>query len=329
MNIKSLMFQYLPKQAEVVNYIKDNPISNDSIYIFVEGRTDELFYERFIKYIYRNYKVFFFDCENKEGVEKLFSRYTNLSKQHEDKYPKNRMLFFIDRDYDNGPKDKKLIPLEENLFITDYYNFESYLVHEDSIRFIIRKMLWVKDAHVKNFIIFYLDKYKVFKEFHTVVYLWIKKYAQDKSSGIKRNQIESLFELSKDFNILIKHYSNKDYKELFKILKETYNSNTVYSSQEFEQILLDKDAIDDITQKRFINGKTDLWFIVWLYTELKRKVNKLSDVAYEMGDLLLNHENVVYMLSAHIEIPKDIESFLELNYLKLFPQKSKQTIREQ
>ena len=98
-----------------------------AIFAFFEGLDDKkcylTFLERHFNFATMQYP---FVCNGKENILKIYEMFVNSG------FSETRVLFFIDKDHDDIV-DRPL-PQSINVFVTDVYSIENYLVSEHSVR---------------------------------------------------------------------------------------------------------------------------------------------------------------------------------------------------
>ena len=137
----------LTPAASYIKILSEYKTDNDVIFCFVEGNEDISFYSQFIERHKEN-ELKFIVCNGKENV---IDNYNNLSWSF---YDKKRVLFFIDKDFDDYIGNALIN--DENVFVTELYSIENYLVNEITLRkFIIDNCLITNDdvinATIDNF----------------------------------------------------------------------------------------------------------------------------------------------------------------------------------
>lgn len=119
----------------------------EKINIYIEGKDDHDFYYQFFKNINPN----LIRCFSKKNVLKVASIHNRIGSY--------KSIFFIDRDFDNNIEIN-------NVFVTDFYNFESHIFSRINIETFLKQKHSLQDEDIKN-IIQFLNSERVLKMFHT------------------------------------------------------------------------------------------------------------------------------------------------------------------
>lgn len=108
----------------------------DEMYVLHEGRDDKHFYAEILKRINKKTKFAFFSCGNRSGVLKARNYIQPL-----DQFSPKRIMYMIDRDYDEVLAVSAHIP--NDVFVTDYYSIESYFVGSECIEKMLRHAIGI------------------------------------------------------------------------------------------------------------------------------------------------------------------------------------------
>lgn len=119
----------------------------EKINIYIEGKDDHDFYYQFFK----NRNPNLIRCFDKKNVLKVANIHNKIGSY--------KSIFFVDRDFD----DNKAI---ENVFVTDFYNFESHIFSRENIKTFLKQKHSLKDEDIKN-ITEFLNSERILKMFHT------------------------------------------------------------------------------------------------------------------------------------------------------------------
>lgn len=114
--------------------------------IFIEGKDDYNFYYQFFKFIKPN----LIRCFQKSNVLKV-------AKLH-NKIGDSRSIFFVDRDFDENEEIS-------NVYVTDYYNFESHIFSRENISNYLESKHSINEIDITNLSTF-LNSQEVLDLFH-------------------------------------------------------------------------------------------------------------------------------------------------------------------
>lgn len=130
---------------------------NYRVYLFCEGYEDIGYYAHAIQIYYAQIEIIKFNVEGKANVLSIHNRI------NWDRYCKNQILFFIDRDMSYWLNE--LQDLDDNIYITDGYSFENDIV---DVNFFIRVLediygfVNATDEEINNIRKFYLKRWDAF-----------------------------------------------------------------------------------------------------------------------------------------------------------------------
>ena len=143
---------------DFLNYLKDAAKSDisthtkflqqyrkfdNSLHIFLEGKDDPSFYSNYLdRYRKKKQKIYFYRAKNKNSV------YSNYRKINWNIYTKNRVLFFVDKDFRDILNET--YPIDSNIFETKYYSIENYLVSKSMFSRCLRELLGLDDDKLIN-----------------------------------------------------------------------------------------------------------------------------------------------------------------------------------
>lgn len=119
----------------------------DKINIYIEGKDDYDFYSKF----FNDKNPHLIKCYNKKTVLKVANIYNRIGVY--------KSIFFIDKDFDNNEEI-------ENVFITDYYNFESHIFSRENLQKFLKGKHSLKNNDIQKLIDF-LNSKDVLHMFHT------------------------------------------------------------------------------------------------------------------------------------------------------------------
>lgn len=302
------------------------------VHIFTEGIKDEIFYREFIEKFYRRVKIKFWVCGTRSKVENLLAKIKDDSSSWTNKaikYNRNKLLFILDRDFYFVSKIQDTFKSEEflkedtndsyeNVFVTDYHSAENYVSGKAGFEFIVREVFKIQDeTEIEKLVIAFEKEYSNFIYISLYCFVWYKTLLPDSSKSIEKEIYKKSLFVDRDLKILIAPYlanggilvfaemSKILYQHLKPALQAKFDQK---DKSKFEKRLNAKLAPllkNDLEgQRMYIRGKDDLWFLIWFFLKIKRKLkNKFG----------LNESNAMYILTYKLRIPKKIKDFLELN----------------
>jgi hypothetical protein len=296
-----------------LRFLQQYKESDKSLHLFIEGNDDPSFYTNFISNITNDeYQIHFYNSKNKNGV------YSNHDKINWTTYNKNKVLFFVDKDYSD------ILNLtyksDENIFVTKYYSIENYLINNDMIKRILIELLHITEpTGIKETIKHFEEQYEIFCERMMIVSSWII-YHRIKNSNLPLGDINlsHLFTFCESFTL---QKNNKPQgKKLIEYLNtKTKNSNQNKCWKDIRQIYNDIKTIND--HKIHLRGKFEIWFLsayINNYVAYRNTGRKKGEPKIKMN-INLSHSNAIEILGCRLPIPIDLEAFLVNNLKKLSP----------
>src|SRR5690554_1942157 len=132
----------LTPSAAYVKILSQYKRNDNTIFCLVEGVEDNSFYKHFFEIYKEEVPIKYIICNGKQNV---IDNYNDLDWEF---YNKKRVLFFIDKDFDDYIGRE--IIADENVFVTDCYSIENYLVDEAILeKFIIDNCLITTESIIK------------------------------------------------------------------------------------------------------------------------------------------------------------------------------------
>ncbi|MBJ6369471.1 DUF4435 domain-containing protein [Snuella sedimenti] len=290
-----------------IRFLQEYSKTDKSLHLFIEGNDDPSFYTNFLKNIAgKKYELYFYNSKNKEGV------YENYKKINWNTYNKNKVLFFVDKDYSDILNISYVS--DENIFVTKYYSIENYLVNGKILKRILIDLLHITDTEtIKGIVKRFKKEHKEFCSLMKLLTSWII-YHRSKKNKIQLANINlsHIFSFDDDMKIcrscrpqgqkllsyLNKKTGNIDNSEIWKEIKSIYNKINYISEQ-----------------KTHLRGKFEIWFLVAFINQLMENVNANKPKGEQKlkMNFTLSKSNAVEILGSRLEIPKDLKKFITHN----------------
>ena len=315
--------------------------SKRTIHLFVEDEDDFQFYRHWVEKVFVEFELFYYPEKGKANVLKAYSEI------NWEKYPKNRLLFFVDKDFDDILEKK--MAQDVNLFYTKFYSIENYLVTEEVYEIIISEIFRCKNDGIRLNILTQLrQQYTVFCDRFVLIIAWILVYrSKDQNADLDKISVEHFLK-HHSFEIFVKRYMRDD---LFDQIKRRDDISPVIKgirTSKLKAILEEKAEADpqyfdrrlalnfarrlvEIEQcKQWIRGKYELWFLTeFFFKSLKvffreynskvAEINKRKSIGENVEATYssfvdITVANVFFILPPKINPPADIILFLKRNY---------------
>lgn len=307
-------------EASYIKFLHQYKFRDKTLHFFFEGLDDQSFYVNFLENVFpKDYSFHYYVCNGKNNV------YTNYNDINWTVYNKNRVLFFTDKDLDDiiGVTNFK----DENIFVTQYYSMENYLVTAEVYGRFLREICYVTDDQViddlKNEFIKQLD---FFTDKMISISAWVV-YCRKNKLQVNLNDIDisKIFSISNDFKI--KRCLSSGHKTPFEYICSTTKTN-YFNYSEIKSISKELRSIQPA--KIFLRGKYELWFLyafcnntveftIPLLNKEIKKHNTSSGVKKTKCKVTISikPENIIQITAPRVRVSPDIDKFLNRNLLKL------------
>ena len=294
-----------------IRFLQEYKQTDKALHLFVEGNDDPSFYTNFIRSIAgKKYELYFYNSKNKDGV------YENYNKINWNTYNKNKVLFFVDKDYSDVLGLTYLS--DENIFVTKYYSIENYLVNVKMLKRILIDLLHITNTSALNGIIrTFKSEHKVFCEQMYILSSWII-YHRSKNNNIPLSKVNLSHIFSFDQDLRISRNCNPQGIKLLSYLNnKTGNSDTSECWKEIKNIYKRIKTIRK--EKIHLRGKFEIWFLIAFVNELMENVNSSKSKGEQKlkMNITLSKSNAVEILGSRLQIPKDLKKFIKYNLARI------------
>jgi hypothetical protein len=305
----------LTPSAACIKILSQYKTNDNTIFCLVEGVEDNSFYRHFFEIYKENIPVKYIVCNGKQNV---IDNYNDLDWQF---YDKKRILFFIDKDFDDYIERETLN--DENVFITDYYSIENYLVDEKILeKFITDNCLITSESVIQLAVENFKKQHKIFVKQLKMISAWMM-YCRKNNFEVCFNDIKmsDLFKIDNDGKLIKKSLST--YRSKFEYLCDKTQSNHF----NITEIRFFYNKIKEETKpKKYIRGKYELYFMfMYLKYISENVVNEISREVKEhnksvrgkdkivrpKSTIQIKEENVFQVLYNKSKVPIKLKSFLE------------------
>ncbi|AFZ33595.1 hypothetical protein Glo7428_5217 (plasmid) [Gloeocapsa sp. PCC 7428] len=292
-----------------------------TIHAFFEGNDDLSFYNGFIEQIIlsqidqTSYTYYQYFCGNKDKVYKVYQKVAPRL------CLKSRAFFFVDKDFSDFLSEA--YPCSDNIYVTDYYSIENFLVTKR-----ILQRVWQEIYHINNTQMYLLLEnadlsYEIvetkfvrelskFYCWMTSIIAWII-YIRKKGQKLNLNNVD----LGKIFYI-------DDHLEIFKKVPKPYHSKLQYlekvtgvstSKGAWLEILSEARKLRKIfglNPKTYVRGKYELWFLVQFLDKLEKCLRDLIKGYGKPFNVRtrVSQENAIEILGPRVSCPDSLKFFL-------------------
>lgn len=281
----------------VLRFMLDYQSGARTIHAFFEGRDDESFYVNFITWHCPvGWKIALYRCGNKAKVCDVWRRTAS--------YDSGRLLFFVDKDHDDLVGRRDAAESAANVFVTEWYSIENYLVCVEIVRRYLRDILHAdlaisdEDAVCDRFLL-------ELRRFHTAsrtVHAWIMAMRRSNYRVTIANiEMSDLFEVDSALTIRRRRVRLREY---------LWRKCSVSSAKAWNELLPVVRELSALPPKRFIRGKFELWFLVAFLLRMPDVLSTKFGVQACGVKTHLTHSNAVEVLGPRLPIPPGLNAFL-------------------
>lgn len=277
------------------------------IYIVCEGREDSGYYGQAIKRKYPDIQMKKQYVGGKEAVLEAYGAFNwNI-------YEKNKILFFVDRDFSYWTGEKQFI--DTNVYITDQYSFENDAVSVEMFMEVLEDIYGfanAKDEELANIKELYLDRWKVFYDNSTY-----SMAAVLVSNMVNKNRLAKYVKIKR----MIKIDSENVWVEVVKgkTIKEYLYENLQLSSNHEDEILKVQSRFEQDKKNYSVRGKWALGFMVEVLEYIMNNAQKYVPSLYS-GEInvpkrlcQLTEGGTMAILAPRIRTVSSLDEFLKLN----------------
>jgi hypothetical protein len=297
-------------RAAFLQFLLNDPKAPSGVHAFVEGQDDLSFYTNFIRTFAANPNDVYplYTCGDKEGVYKAFKLIMGRTRQ-------GIAIFFVDKDL-SDILDENWVQAS-NIYVTDYYSIENYLVTEDMLF-----RVWTEIFHfteqAANFNETICKKFREdLSKFHEYVLPLIAWGIYLRRKGTKVNLKNINFSDFYFFSENINLERSEKAKRLgdFKLLEVTCGTQTPPNCQ--QEIGSIFHELTTLPPKSYISGKLEIGFFVAFLKALKRQLDQELTANVTKGRVLIRTQihdhNALEVLGPRVMIPQSLKNFLQKN----------------
>lgn len=278
-----------------------------TIYAFFEGQEDQSIYINHLQSnVPEGWNVQSYCCGNKDNVYQVFEKIDWAI------HPKNRILFFVDKDLSNIITED--CPNEENIYVTGYYSVENYLVTTTMLERVLREIYHLDQETAITLIIQEFERNLArFYKYIRFVMSWIvccrRNVIRPHLNGIK---VKKLLAFNNDGTL--KKVTPEGHKSILGYLEKVCNTKRIENLRiQLKGIQQELETIPN--PKVYVRGKYEVAFFVlfinyiWdnllkmqLGINIKPKIHTslgLSNVMEILGPRVLPWDDLKSFLSTH------------------------------
>lgn len=277
----------------------------ECVHIFVEGHDDLSFYTGFVRrFLPHPNRLHTYKCHNKLGVYETHTKVMKVISS------KNIALFFVDKDFSDILNEN--YSSAPNIYITDYYSIENYLVTDEIFERILNEVYHFPDIM--------LDTLKIQEKFQTELehfynlmlpitawIIWARRNSQ--KPNLRNLDLSKMFILNDDL-VLEKTDMCKQSGEIT-YLERMCQVATPPGWQDNVTLIINE--LSTLPKKKFIRGKFEVWFLVKFLSKLTMLLREALSENRETVKIRtpIGEGNIVAVLGPRIQMPTSVEKFLQ------------------
>lgn len=280
--------------------------SDKTIYAFCEGKDDLSFYRSAIEgSLNDDWNVHMWEVG---GVDNVIELYSKFDWRRNDK---SQIIFFIDRDLTKFTG--AMLPIKENIYITDNYSIENDVVNWNTCERILTEVLGFDSLSLA-------EKNELKQVFNTSFSAFVEQLVPIMSWVIhwRKNKHKTCLN-----DIYMKHLFRIDQGLLKSIAKPKQCQDITEYIHKQCQLNIDQcydlaagcaDFCTDNGHKRFTRGKYLLWFLVEFCLSIHKDCLKMLSIqsisTKPKCRVSFSHSNAIIIISSRFRVPKSLKCFL-------------------
>lgn len=280
------------------------------IHCFVEGDDDPSFYRNFVQQYAGNDKTLvFYKCGGKSEVysirEKIFSTRENRTKQH-------ITLFFVDKDLSDILEEE--YPEHEDIYVTDLYSIENYLISSEMLRVTLDDVFNFYEKPFDQFDAIIDQFEQQLEEFHRLMHQitrWvIYCKLEGEEQGLSNVRPENLFVIIDGPRVELNGISEN---ELFDHLEQL---TSITAPDNFDEVSRPiQERLAERNPKEFIRGKDEYWFFVEFIHRVQEHLKDYLAEQFSYHDKWLDLRAFVKFFGPRLSSPPDsLREYLEVHF---------------
>jgi hypothetical protein len=277
-----------------------------SVYAFVEGKTDIPLYETFIERLLpSSTKVHIIKVGNKAKVLQL------LNDERLRKYPNTQVCFFVDRDLSELTGEG--LAFADNLYVTDGYSIENDMVNAETFVKILRHFadLSLTEASQTQVKELFSTAFEEFCNQMIPLMAWIActRVAQ-KNVNLDNIKLNSLFDFSR---------RKLQSKRLFdaRFFADLENQHQAGMVDVSTRKLFEEKLLANQNYRRFTRGKYVVWFLIRLYEYIVKNLSEAFDNPPKLGKQRVapSEQNLYLLVAGRVPMPASFTEFINRTFV--------------
>ena len=289
-------------------------LGKKTLHVFVEGDGDSSFYRNFLQPYAPSFdQCHFHDCRGKPKVYQTREMIRN-KRDRPDWSHTMVLLYFVDKDLSDILEDD--YPVASDVFVTDYYSVENYLVSEEMLRIVLEDIFNFHGNHrpmlepiCQNF----NRELGRFYEYARTIMAWGIYHKLDRS-GIEFEDIKirRLIDIRvRDGQLKLVRKVQDQSRDLYETLDNMCGVETSVTRGELENEV--NSLLKGQHPKAYIRGKFEVEFFL-MFLEALRDYFTRRNVSVKVRHGLLGRNVIVHTLGPKVSPPpQSLSTFLDRN----------------
>lgn len=272
--------------------------SQKEVFLFFEGKDDFKYYFSRISPYLGNKSYGKYCCNSKNNVIKLHDM---ITKKTSNKY-KNKLLYFVDRDFDRNES------ISKDIYVTSLYSIENYYFTDNAIKNIIYGIMGISDEikeDIEDFTIAFNALIKKREEIiEEIIYgnAWYSLQIKKLDDKEKVPNLSSIKEYDKIKNL-------KKMIQLKELVQNAIELDEIEIHNEIEEIR--KKPLEKIRGKYFLQGLSP--FFKKIFQDIGRSQNReffprRRRITFNLSDLLNE-------FSCYAETPNELNEYIKTFFM--------------
>lgn len=281
------------------------------VYGFVEGKNDPMFYRGLIEQLLDDgWTVRLIMAGDKRRVIE------NVMQMDWTRFPEKRVCFFVDRDLSDYLGDA--IPQRQNLYVTDGYSVETWIVNESTLERALEELLGIQGmspTESESIRQIFRSSFGSFQEammpIMGQILLWRRLKKDPCLENIRLGAWFSFQNGSLQFSSGCSGDSDR--------LKKAGEWCKLACADEAEVLAAVNELLEKCVAEKVVRGKYALWFFVHCILSIRDGIGKFCD-KYKFkppkARVTMGVENAMVLLANRVRIPQSLRTFIQRNYLE-------------
>lgn len=289
------------------NFLKRYKKREKAVYIFCEGEEDIGYYVHAIQQCFPGLLIIKAFVGGKKNVIALNSCFDW------ERFSKNQILFFVDRDMSYWLNTYKNLP--DNIYVTDEYSFENDFVKEKFFIAFLEELCGFVNAteeELEGIRVFYREKWEIFVSTSKYIMAALAISLKYTNEHLAKNFNHKKMIKIKREKVWVEEYNCRPLNDY---IDEIFKINSAYK-EEIQNLI---ERFEEEPEKYFIRGKWALSFLVkmlnYVVQEGKRYAPSLYLEGVQKPKCLwsMEEEHAVAVLSTRITVVESLHNFCDMH----------------